>query len=367
MKNCLKCKNELPEEAQYCLYCGSKIAAPDAPRKRGPRRRGNGTGTAYIDRRTGRWIACVTIYVNGERHRRTKYGFERKKDALAALSSLSFNPTEEESSNMTFAELYKRWSAEYFRTCSESKETAYEIAYKRCEPLWFRRWRLIKLSEMQAVIDARPSYYTARDCKNLISLMAQYAIRHEIFELNRADNIILPPMPHVEKEAFTEDEILMLWEDYQTGHDFTAYALVMIYTGMRPGELKQMLKENVHLDEAPPYMIGGIKTENGKNRIIPIAEAILPLVRDMYDRGRRKLLEMNDDNFRAAWKEMCARAGTRYLTPHKCRHTFCSELALQGIQPGVIMKIAGHAKYQTTMGYTHIQTLPVGSEAVNKI
>ena len=360
---CRKCKKELPEGAPYCCWCGAKQVLP----ARKPKSRANGTGSVWQESKSGKWTACVSININGERHRRVRRGFERKKDALAALPGMAFNPSEEEISAITFAELYKRWSAEYYRTCSESKETAYKIAYQRCEPLWYRKWRLIKLSEMQAVVDSRPSYYTARDCKHLMSLMAQYAIKHELFEKNRAENITLPPCTTPEKEAFTEDEIIMLWEDYEKGNDFTAYALVMIYTGMRPGELKQMLKENVHLDEEPPYMIGGIKTENGKNRIIPIAEAIRPLVQDMYDRGKRKLLEMNDDNFRASWKEMTARAGTRYLTPHKCRHTFCSELALQGVQPGVIMKIAGHAKYQTTMGYTHIQQLPVGSEAVNKI
>lgn len=359
---CRKCKKELPEGAVYCLWCGIKQEVP----KRKPKARGNGTGSVWQEK-NGKWTACVSVYINGERHRRVKHGFERKKDALAALPLMSFDPSEEEASNITFAELFDRWSAEYFRDCSESKETAYKIAYQRCEPLWFRKWRSIKLSDMQAVVDSRPSYYTARDCKHLMSLMAQYAIRHELFEKNRAENIKLPPCKTPEKEAFSEEEILMLWEDYQSGHPFTAYALVMIYTGMRPGELKEMQKVNVHLDEEPPYMVGGIKTENGKNRIIPVADAILPLVREMYGRGRRKLLEMNDDNFRAAWREMCTRAGTRYLTPHKCRHTFCSELALQGVQPGVIMKIAGHAKYQTTMGYTHIQQLPVGSEAVNKI
>ncbi|MBQ3848885.1 MAG: hypothetical protein II747_00375 [Clostridia bacterium] len=63
-----------------------------------------------------------------------------------------------------------------------------------------------------------------------------------------------------------------------------------------------MRKEDVYLGENPPYMIGGIKTENGKNRIFPIANAIRPLVQEMYDRGKRKLLEMNDDNFRKAFE-----------------------------------------------------------------
>lgn len=359
---CRKCKKELPEEALYCLYCGMKQAIP--PRK--PKQRGNGTGSVWQEK-NGTWTACVSKIVAGQRHRRIKKGFSRKKDALAALPYMSFDPASPDASKITFIELYSTWSAEYFRKCSDSKQTAYKIAYKHCEPLYLRQWNNIRLSEMQAVVDSRPSYYTARDVRNLLSLMGQYAIKHELAEKNRAEHITLPPCTTAEKRAFSEEEIIKLWEDYQQGHPFTAYALLMIYTGMRPGELKQMRKEDVYLDETPPYMIGGIKTDNGKNRVFPIANAIRPLVQEMYDRGKRKLLEMNDDTFRKAFDEMTARAGTRPLKPHECRHTFCSELALVGTQPGIIMKIAGHAKYQTTMGYTHIQTLPVGTDAVNKI
>ena len=350
------------------MYCGAKLAAPVAARKKSTKHRGNGEGSVYQEARyNGKWTACVTVYADGVRYQRTKRGFDRKKDAIAALQEMRFGPEPVEAGEITFAQLYTRWSAEYFKTCSDSKETAYSIAYKRCQPLYHRKWRSVRLSEMQAIVDERPSYYTARDVKNLMSLMGQYAIRHEYFEKNRAENITLPPCTTAEKQAFTEEEIIKLWEDYERGNDFTAYALVMIYTGMRPGELKQMKKADVHLDEDPPYMTGGIKTENGKNRVFPIADDILPLVRDMYDRGRRKLLEMNDDTFRSRFDDMCARAGTRPLKPHECRHTFCTLLAVRDVQPGVIMKIAGHAKYQTTAGYTHIQALEEGAKAVNKI
>lgn len=46
----------------------------------------------------------------------------------------------------------------------------------------------------------------------------------------------------------------------------------MIYTGFRIGEVFTILKENVHLDEG--YIIGGIKTEAGKDRIVPLPPQI---------------------------------------------------------------------------------------------
>ena len=360
---CRKCKKELPEGAVFCMYCGTRLVLP--PKK--PKQRANGTGSVWQDAKTGTWTACVTKFVGGQKHTRSKRGFKRKKDALAALPGMSFDADLADASKITFAELYKLWSDEYFRDCSDSKRQAYEIAYKRCEPLYYRAWRLIRLSEMQAVVDGRPSYYTARDVRNLLSLMGQFAIKHELFDRNRAEYITLPRCTTQEKRSFTEEEILMLWEDHDNGHEFTAYALLMIYTGMRPGELMQMKIADVHLDATPPYMIGGIKTEAGKNRMFPIAKAIVPLVERMCERGKKKLLEMNEDNFRKAFDEMTARAGTRPLKPHECRHTFCSELALQGVQPGVIMRIAGHANYQTTAGYTHIQQLEESAKAVDKI
>jgi len=52
----------------------------------------------------------------------------------------------------------------------------------------------------------------------------------------------------------------------------------MLYTGMRSGEIRSIKKENIFLDEN--YMIGGIKTEAGKGRIIPIHPKIKDLIFD---------------------------------------------------------------------------------------
>ena len=51
----------------------------------------------------------------------------------------------------------------------------------------------------------------------------------------------------------------------------------MIYTGLRPTELLEIQTENVHLDEK--YMAGGMKTEAGKDRIIPLNDKIQEPIR----------------------------------------------------------------------------------------
>ena len=359
---CRKCKKVIPDDAVFCAYCGVKQKKP----ARKPKSRGNGTGSVYQEA-NGMWTACVSKYVGDKRYRRVKKGFSKKKDALAALYSLSFDPDFGDVSKITFKELYDQWSREHYDRISDSKMTAYKIAYNRCESLYLRRWTDIRLSEFQAVVDARPSYYTARDVKQLCTQMGEFAIRHEYAEKNRATHVILPTLEKKEKAAFAEDEIKALWKDYEEGHSFTAYALVMIYTGMRYGEMSTIKKENVHLDEEKPYLTGGIKSEAGRNRVIPIAAKILPLVRDMYDRGDTKLCEMREDEFRKEFDAMTSRAKVRPLKPHACRHTFCTELARMNVAPAVIQALAGHAKYSTTLGYTHIQQLNDGMNAVNML
>ena len=62
----------------------------------------------------------------------------------------------------------------------------------------------------------------------------------------------------------------------------------MIYTGLRPTELLEIQTENVHLDEK--YMVGGMKTEAGKDRIIPLNDKIIPLVKNRYDANKKYLI-----------------------------------------------------------------------------
>ncbi len=53
-------------------------------------------------------------------------------------------------------------------------------------------------------------------------------------------------------------------------------------------ELLEIESENVHLNER--YMIGGVKTEAGKNRVIPIHESIVPLIEYRLSQNRKYLI-----------------------------------------------------------------------------
>ncbi len=64
--------------------------------------------------------------------------------------------------------------------------------------------------------------------------------------------------------------------------------IVGIYTGFRPKELCLIEIENVNLDKM--IIIGGMKTSNGKDRIVPIHPRIYPLIKTRLEEASPKLL-----------------------------------------------------------------------------
>lgn len=91
--------------------------------------------------------------------------------------------------------------------------------------------------------------------------------------------------------------------------------IIQCYSGWRPQELGLIKLENVDLENG--YMIGGMKTEAGENRTVPIHSKIKELVVARYnqakDMGSEYLLNCTDTvTHRYSWK----------LTYDKYRHRF---------------------------------------------
>lgn len=326
-----------------------------------PRTRGNGQGTAF--KRGTSWTAQVTIWdyaPDGTRKRKykTKGGFKTKRDALAYTSKMT-GGTSDESAKITFSALYLMWSGLHYPRVSKDAVNGYKAAYAKCKLLYTRDFKTLKTSDLQYVIDnalslkGEPiSRRSKADIKSLISNMYKYALQNDIVSKDYSPFIVLDKKPKSKKDAFTAEEIEKLWKDYNGGSKFTGYILVMIYTGVRFGELATIALDNVHLDEQ--YMIGGIKTDAGRDREIPINDKILPIVTEIKGQNKKKLLEIHEKVFYNDFRCTLERLGIRQLNPHCCRHTFFTLMANAGIQPAVITETGGHESYSTTLQYTHI-------------
>lgn len=352
---CIKCKKEIPDESLFCLYCGKKQTATT---KKSTKSRGNGTGSVYKSA-SGTWTAEVThgwYLQNGrkKRKRSRKYGFRTKKEAIQYIETL--REQKETRSRITVSELYEMFAASNDKL-SASKQTAYKIAWNKIkEGVGYRYIDDLTVPELQELTDdAGTSYYTKRDIKTLLSHCYKLAIRDDYTDKNRAQYIQLPTLETQEREVFTEDEIRQLWECYRKTGDITACRmLIMLYTGIRPGELKTIKAENIRIDEQ--WMTGGIKTEKGKRRKIILPDCIVPLIVCSMEHSADGLLaKYSKTGLHDAWNALRDDLGMRsVLTPYCCRHTYITRLTALKVSPAMLQELAGHEDYDTTLDYTHL-------------
>lgn len=351
---CKKCKKEIPDGSKYCNHCGTK------QEKNNRSRRGNGQGTAY--KRGSTWQAEITLgfYTdpksgNLKRRKMTKSGFKTKRDALDYIKELR---TGKKTQTVNFDMLWKSFDNNIKQTLSKSKQTAYNIAWRKLKPdLCYRNIDDITADELQCIVDEQgTSYYTKRDMKNLLSHLYKLAMRDEYVNINKSTFILLPKLETAERDIFTKEEIEKLWHDYENSlSNITAHLLVMLYTGMRPGELLTVKKSNVHISEH--YLTGGIKTIKGKNRKIILPDKIIPILNDIMTRSNlESVTPYKDENdFYDDWnlkKEELKL--NKNLVPYCCRHTYVTNCTKLHMSPAMLQELTGHEDYDTTLDYTHL-------------
>ena len=311
-------------------------------------KRGNGQGTAIKTGKT--WRAVIQHYEDGRRYQKTKRGFKTKKAALewCAVNS-SWAVTD---AAVSFADVYKEWSASHYPTISEKRRQQYKHVYEVSKSLHDMRMKDIGVRHFQAQLNMQKNTHATRKMfRQVYSMMSDYAIRAGYISTNYAKLCELPPETKPIKRAFTESEVKKMQDHYDKTHDLAAgAALIMIYSGMRWGEISTIQPSNIHLDEG--YLIGGIKTDAGKHGEIILIDRIKPIVADLMLPTNR-IGKLSSEGFRKAYNAMQEHLQIDRHTVHECRHTTATMLAKAGVQPAVISDIMRHTSYSQTMDYTH--------------
>jgi integrase len=313
-------------------------------------KRGNGQGSAIKTGKTYR--AVLNHYEDGKRYQKTKRGFKTKR---AALEWCAANSTWASTDcAVTFSDVYKEWSAAHYPTISDKRQKQYAHVYEVSKSLHDKRMKDLGVRHYQAVLNTQKNTNATRKMfRQVFSMMSDYAIRAGYIATNYARLCELPKEGKPMKRAFTEAEIQKMEKLYATTKDLAAgAALIMIYTGMRWGEISTVDPKNIHLDEG--YLIGGIKTDAGKHGEILLIEHIRPIVQELMIPVNR-IGKLSSEGFRKAYNKMQEDLGIPRHTVHECRHTTATILAQKGIQPAVITEIMRHTSYSQTMDYTHIQ------------
>lgn len=299
--------------------------------------------------------------------------YKTRPEAMMALAEYNKNPYSVEASTVTFAELYDKWSMDKFNDkTSKSTINGYSAAYKLSSEIYDVKFVEIKKPHMQSVVDkCERGWATKKKIKVLFNQLFKFALENDIVTKDYSAFVdIGENETESTRKPFTSEEIQKLWDNVHR-MDFIDTILIMIYTGMRPGEL--ILIETTNVDIQNRSMIGGIKTSAGKNRIIPINEKIVPFIEHWYNKEHKFLIVNHEENqmkywnyYEEKWKKIMIQLEMEHL-PHDCRHTFASLMDSAGANKLCIKRIMGHAsKDITDKVYTH-KDIEELKEAVNMI
>ena len=355
---CRKCGAALPEGAVYCHMCGVK-QIQDKQRHR----RGNGMGNAY--KRGNTWTARIVLRyvpVDGATPPRmkpvwrTKGGFRTKKEALehcALLRQQVYNPKGAAPQLISYWETYQ--AGEYDKL-SKSKRVAYAGAWKKLSALHYRPVDQVTVAELRdAVSRVASTYYTARDCKSVLTRLFELAGADGWCSKDLPSYIVLPPLQEKERQVFTDMEQTALWRLYEAGDMRAAIPLLMICTGMMPGEMQALRVENIDL-EGHKISGVGLKTKVRKASPVYLPDDVLPLVEDLMAHAQPSgyIWPRNEDKWYSTYYDALEAAGCRRLEPYCCRHTTATRLAIsEGIAPQTIKRMMRWSTSKMLDRYAH--------------
>lgn len=355
--------------------------------KRKPLKKSNGYGSVYklSGRRRKPWIArittgweMVTDKKTGQEKARQIYQtigyFAKKGEAEEALIKNRVHPISPKA-NITFEELYQEWSGTKYETISKSTADNYRAAWKYLLKYGSEPFKELRTAHYQSVIndcqEEGKSRSTMEKIKALATSLYGYAMQNDIINKNYAQYITLGKSKSKKREPFSELDLKKLFENADKV-EWVDTILILCYTGMRISEMLGLTRFNIDMDQQ--IITGGVKTDAGKDRIIPIHPKIAGYIKKWYDKGGNYLIcndkggkisisSYREDKYYPALEKL----GLKKLTPHCCRHTFGSMLSKAGANTKAIQEMIGHTDYALTANvYTHTDLDELRKE-INKI
>lgn len=264
---------------------------------------------------------------------------------------------------VTLAELYYRWLPAHTANTAPSQSTldSYSNSFKHLSQLHYEPIQNLKYADYQKILDSMRksglSYSSCKKVRSLISLLEKYAVKIELINKCYAPLLSIGKnkaiRPH---KPFSRQKINRLWQ--HVGEPGVDTVLILLYTGMRVGEMLALQKAEVNLRQG--YVrITKSKTVSGI-RTIPIHHRILPLIsKRMKFLGSNLITDSegkpyNYSRYCILWREVMHSINANGHTTHDCRHTVATLLDNAGANETAKRRILGHAGGDVTERvYTH--------------
>lgn len=280
----------------------------------------------------------------------------------------------------TFAEMAEAWLPRHLlsvkrknqgKEASQQLISSYKAALKKCHSINHKKINMVKFQDVQDIADSvmDMSLSSVTNVKIVLNGVFDYSRKQGHIEKNFIEDVEFSyRIPENQKHLkFSDDEVNLLWKN--TGDYNVRIILIMIYTGLRIEELLIQKNKNVFLPEQ--YMVGGVKTGAGIDRLIPIADKIRPFIEELYGESTY-LLQNGSKRYERysfitnIWNPVMEKLGLSHM-PHDTRYTCASLMDKMGVNDNCKKLILGHARPDITNGVYVQKDISDLLEAINKI
>ena len=242
--------------------------------------------------------------------------------------------------------------------------------------------------------------------KKFASIRSVRGILRPAFQMAVDDNLILKnpidfPLSSVvvndsvTREAISNKDMLRFLRFVQHDIHFSRYYeafYILFHTGMRISEFCGLTVKDIDMKERKinidhqlirwsdmKYGIESTKTNSG-TRQLPMTEVVYQCFKAILEKREKRKIEPVIDGYRGFlyidkngmpmvgmhWEKYFQHAQEKYnslfkiplpkITPHVCRHTYCSNMAKAGMNPKTLQYLMGHSDIGVTLNtYTHLK------------
>ena len=301
---CPECELPVSDKASTCPHCGFPLQPkPRKPRNKNNKRRRLPNGFGQISeiknrnlRNPFRAMISVGKDANGRpicKPLKPESYFPTYNDAYVALVEYNKNPYDLEPS-ITVKELYEKWLPEHEKTVKSTR--AIESAWSYCTAVYDMRVKDLRARHVKGCMEEGTSIYRGKtrtpsasmknQIKSLFNLMLDYALEYELVDRNysRTFNLSEETIKEIvtvkqEHIPFTDEEMDLLWQ-HVDDKMMVDVLLIQCYSGWRPQEIGLLELKDVDLENWT--FSGGMKTDAGTGRVVPIHSRIRHLVERKY-------------------------------------------------------------------------------------